>query len=722
MMTPERNAAMVTLTLLLLCGALIACENPLHQRIIADVAPKNPVIGIKQGATAIENGGSYDVGSVAQNTTVDVVFRVENSGNADLILLGSPRIVLTQTGSDYDVTVQPESPIAPGESSDFTLAFTPHSGSQVSATVRIECNDGGSPVYTFAVSGTGTTRDINIAQGGTAIPDGTGEYDFGDVDAGNTLDVVFTLENTGEVELLLTEEPKVMLTGTGASSYTVTQQPVSPVAPDSSTQFTVRFYPLSGGEKSAAVEIGSNDPDENPYNFALTGTGIIPDAPSVTGETPTLDTTPTWSWSSGGGTGTYRYKLDDEDLSTGAPQTTDTEYEPGSPLAPGEHILYVQESNAYGVWTVSGSFSIEVTDVIAVGWIGGGGDGWHTGDAPPAGAKDYRSFYTPQDVFADVSGNIFAADYDNNRIGKWDSAGSAIGWIGGGNDGWQTGQAPTGDTGYRSFYSPAGVYIDGSGDIFVADSFNHRVSKWDTGGNAVGWIGHYGFEDPGWQTGPGTWWNSDYESFDNPSDVFVDTSGNIYIADTDNHRVSKWDSDGNAVGWIGGGSDGWQTTDASLYGAADFRSFLGPQGVHVDSLGNIYVADTGNDRICKWDSGGNAIGWIGGGSNGWNADSFPSGGTDYQSFELPTGVFVNGDGYIYVADKVNNRICKWDGDGNAVGWIGDGGNGWKTEVTSVFAFGTDYQSFWNPCGVFVDGAGTIYVADSTNQRICVWQD
>ncbi|MFC1800607.1 Ig-like domain-containing protein, partial [Nanoarchaeota archaeon] len=116
---------------------------------------------------------------------------------------------------------------------------------------------------------------------------------------------------------------------------------------------------------------------------------------------------------------------------------------------------------------------------------------------------------------------------------------AALGWIGGGADGWQTGSGTSLGTDYQSLDSPSGVGVDASGNIYVADTLNNRVSKWDSFGNAVGWLGG---ATNGWQTGAAPAAADDYQSFDSPSDVFVDVSGNIYVADTLNNRVSKWDS------------------------------------------------------------------------------------------------------------------------------------------------------------------------------------
>ena len=103
-----------------------------------------------------------------------------------------------------------------------------------------------------------------------------------------------------------------------------------------------------------------------------------PGAPSVSGTTPTNDTTPTWSWSSGGGgNGTYRYRLDNSDLSSGATQTTATSYTPGASLSEGSHTLYVQERDTAGNWSSSGSFTIviDTTEPTAPGITTDGGSG-----------------------------------------------------------------------------------------------------------------------------------------------------------------------------------------------------------------------------------------------------------------------------------------------------------------------------------------------------------
>jgi hypothetical protein len=133
-----------------------------------------------------------------------------------------------------------------------------------------------------------------------------------------------------------------------------------------STQTTsTSFTPSSAlGEGSHTLYVQERDASgfwSTSGNFTIVIDATAPSIPTVSGVTPTSDTTPTWSWSSGGGgNGTFRYRLDNSDLSTGSTQTTGTNYTPGTALGEGSHTLYVQERNTSGSWSSSGSKTIAI--------------------------------------------------------------------------------------------------------------------------------------------------------------------------------------------------------------------------------------------------------------------------------------------------------------------------------------------------------------------------
>lgn len=362
------------------------------------------------------------------------------------------------------------------------------------------------------------------------------------------------------------------------------------------------------------------------------------------------------------------------------------------------------------------SSSSAAAGLQAIGWIGGNTSTWQQIDGASSSFGGY-GFDSPRGVTVDSSGNIYVADTYNHRICKWSSLGTTPEWIGGGQDGWQASAAPLAGNDYQSFNHPWDVCLDSLGNIYVSDTFPKRISKWDKDGNALGWIGH---GQDGWQTVDATTsGQTAFKYFNSPHGLFVDSFGNIFIADSASACVHKWDSLGVAQGWIGCNQDGWQTglPGSSVTGLKGFRA---PYAVELDSSGNIYVADYGAHRVCKWSSTGTAIGWFGHGQDGWQTvPAFTTGGSDYQSFDGPVALCLDSTGNIYVLDHRNNRVCKWDSAGIAVGWFGGGQNAWQTGTAP--SYGNDYQSFDSAFGLHL-ASGNFFIADQFNHRISKWHE
>ena len=339
---------------------------------------------------------------------------------------------------------------------------------------------------------------------------------------------------------------------------------------------------------------------------------------------------------------------------------------------------------------------------IAVGWIDGVNPGWKQ-------TSGIGSINNSTGVTLDSSGFLWVTSVYSNRIDKYDTDGTYL-------------SSHTG----ASIYLPQSVFInktDTNGYIYVSDSGNYRICKWDSNGNAIGWIG--GGSD-GWKTGTtaGAQGNT-YQSFNFgatggwTSRVQVDNSGNIYVCDVFNHRISRWFSNGNADGWIGGGTSGWKQTNGATIGTGLY-SFNYPVDVSFDNWGYLYIADQNNHRVIKYEAvSGSAIGWIGGGSDGWKTlNSSPAASNDYRAFNRPVGSSIDENGDMYITDYINRRLTKWDKDGNAIGWIGGGDDGWKE--TSGGSSTNDYRSFIQPSFIYVDD-NYIYIADGpTGKRVCKW--
>ena len=226
-----------------------------------------------------------DFGSTPVNGgTVSHVFTIQNTGLAILNLSGNPRVaVVGAHAADFAVTVQPNSPVASGSgTTTFTVVFDPVAGGLRSATLSIANDDPNESPYDFTIQGTGTVPEMDVRGLNVSIPDGdvtpslADDTDFGGVNVtAATATHVFTISNSGLAALILSGNPRVAVSGPNAAEFAVTVQPNSPVAPSvGTTTFTVVFDPAAVGLRSATLSIANDDPDENPYDFAIQGTGV----------------------------------------------------------------------------------------------------------------------------------------------------------------------------------------------------------------------------------------------------------------------------------------------------------------------------------------------------------------------------------------------------------------------------------------------------------------
>jgi RHS repeat-associated protein len=305
----------------------------------------------------------------------------------------------------------------------------------------------------------------------------------------------------------------------------------------------------------------------------------------------------------------------------------------------------------------------------------------------------------PFDMSVDAAGNLYIADSYNNRIRKVDTSGIITTVAGNGSKGFGgDGGAAT----LAALDNPKGVAVDTVGNLYIADSSNNRIRKVDSAGiiTTVAGNGNSDFSGDGGA--------AIQAAFDNPFDVAVDTVGNLYIVDYNNQRIRKVDTAGiiTTVAGNGGkgfGGDGDSAVDAML---------RYPTGVAADTIGNLYIADSGNHLIRKVDSAGiitRVAGYRYGGYGSFGGDGRAATRAGLAS---PYDVAVDAVGNLYIADRSNRRIRKVDTAGIISSVAGDGRSGYRGDGGLAVN-----ATLGNPVGVAVDANNNLYIADVSNRRI-----
>jgi YVTN family beta-propeller protein len=269
----------------------------------------------------------------------------------------------------------------------------------------------------------------------------------------------------------------------------------------------------------------------------------------------------------------------------------------------------------------------KITGTGLVTTLAGSGNAGYT-DGTGTGAD----FSFPFCVAVDGNSNVYVADYGNNRIRKITADGVVTTLAGSGAAGSNNGTG----TG-ASFNGPDGVCVDGSGNVYVADANNSLIRKITPAGVVTTLAGN---GSGGFLNGTGTG-----ASFNHPTGVCVDGSGNVYVGDTWNHSIRKITAAGVVTTLAGNGTAG------NTNGTGSGANFYYPYQVAVDVNGNIYVADNGNNTIRKITSAGVVTTVAGSG-----AAAFANGLGTSASFNAPRGVAVDATGNLFVADFSNNRI------------------------------------------------------------------
>lgn len=324
--------------------------------------------------------------------------------------------------------------------------------------------------------------------------------------------------------------------------------------------------------------------------------------------------------------------------------------------------------------------------------IAGSGIRGFSGDGGPAATAELG---LPNAVAVDRDGNVYTGDWGSHRVRKVDQNGTITTFAGAGSSYPDDGGPAT----QAFLHYPMFAWVDKAGRLYIADSDDHRIRRVNPGGDitTIAGNGTAGFSGDG---GPAVDAQLNY-----PASLALDAAGNVYIADAQNHRVRKVTPDGK-ITTIAGVGHGFFSGDNGPATKADLRY---PRGLALGGDGSLFIAEGGGDRIRRVDPAGIITTVVGNGTRGFSGDGGPA--TQAQLFS-PAEIHLDRVGNLYIADQGNNRIRRVDRTGiittvagnGAKGFSGDGGPAREAQLSGAW-------------GVAVDDAGNLYIADTGNNRI-----
>lgn len=306
----------------------------------------------------------------------------------------------------------------------------------------------------------------------------------------------------------------------------------------------------------------------------------------------------------------------------------------------------------------------------------------------------------PWGVMADPNGNLYISTSERAQVYKIDATGILSVVAGNATAGFSGDQGPARNA---QLSSPRGMAMDSSGNLFIADTFNHRIRRVDPQGmiTTVAGTGTAGFSGDGGPAGSA--------QLNNPTSVALDGGGNLLIADLANDRIRRIDTSGVITTVAGNGAEGFNGDGIPAVNAA----LNSPIGIALDTSGNLFIADLANQRIRKVDTSGVITTVAGNGTGGYSGDGGPAAGAQLR---FPRGVTVDISGNLLIADTFNDVVRKVDTSGiiaTVAGGaptpspgtgVGDGGPATSAHLSS-------------PTTVAVESTGRMLIADELDCRI-----
>ncbi len=306
----------------------------------------------------------------------------------------------------------------------------------------------------------------------------------------------------------------------------------------------------------------------------------------------------------------------------------------------------------------------------------------------------------PQDIAVDASGNLFIADTLINRICRVDAKTGILTTVAG--DNLYYGFSGDGGPAVKAWLlTPKGIWVDATGNLYIADTYNNRIRKVDAATGIITTIAGTGDRSFGGDNGPAI-----AAALNRPEKVARDSAGNVYVSDSGNNRIRRIDAATQVITTIAGNG---QAAFGGDGGDARLAGLNSPAQLAFDVAGNLFVSEAGNARIREITKAGTISTVAGSNAKGYGGDGGPATGATLAD---PSGVAVDGAGQIFIADTANYRIrvvglggviSTVAGNGHT-SFLGDNGPAWGATLL-------------NPWAIAADSAGNLYIADQVNLRI-----
>ncbi|MDA2934592.1 IPT/TIG domain-containing protein [Acidobacteria bacterium AH-259-D05] len=325
------------------------------------------------------------------------------------------------------------------------------------------------------------------------------------------------------------------------------------------------------------------------------------------------------------------------------------------------------------------------------------------GDGSPATEAVLRF---PQQIAFDGGGNFLIADTVNDRIRKVDLSTGIITTVAGTGEHGFTGDGELATE--ANLRSPKGVAVNGAGDVFIGDTFSHRIRKVDIETGIITTLAGNGERGFSGDDGPAA-----EASLNQPRHVAVDADGNLLIIDAANHRVRRVDLTSGIITTVAGNGERGFSGDEGL---ATESSLNNPRSVTVDAAGHLFIADASNHRIRRVDLTSGIITTVAGNDEqGFSGDE---GLASEATLDFPVGVAFDKDGNLFIADLRNNRIRKVDALTGIITTVAGSGATGRLQGSFSGDGGPATEATLNGSGgVALDGEGNLYIVDFLNSRI-----